>query len=144
MINLVVSLIECRLCSKQYVGSTTTPFRNRFNNYKNGARKVPKVCPKKCNVYQEEFHRQFNSEGHNGMEDWKITIIDRAEKVLELMRRESYWQHRLSTFIPNGLNESFVGIHSYVIICFTFLQQTFISIIWILTAVIWTRFPGYP
>ena len=60
MINLVVSLIECRSCSKQYVGSTTTPFRNRFNNYKNGARKVPKVYPKKCNVYQEEFHRQFN------------------------------------------------------------------------------------
>ena len=44
-----------------------------------GARKVSKVYPKKCNIYQEEFHRHFNSEGHNGMEDWNITIIDRAE-----------------------------------------------------------------
>ena len=97
-------------CSKQYVGSTITPFLSRFNNYKSGARKVSKVYPKKCNVYQEQFHRHFNYEGHNGIEDWKITIIDRAENVLELRRRESYWQHRLNTFIPNGLNERFVGI----------------------------------
>ena len=59
------------------------------------------VYPKKCN-------RQFNSEeGHNGMEDWKITIINRAENVLELRRRESYM---LDTFFPNELNERFVGI----------------------------------
>ena len=71
---------------------------------------ISKVYPNKCNVYQEQFHRHFNSEGHNWMEDWKITIIDRAENVLELRCRESYWQHRFDTFIPNGLNESFVGI----------------------------------
>ena len=44
------------------------------------------------------------------MEDWKVTIIDRAENVLELRRRESYWQHKLDTFITNGLNERFVDI----------------------------------
>ena len=49
---------------------------------------MSKVYPKKCNVYQEQFHPHFNSEGHNGMEDWKIAIIDRAENVLELRRRE--------------------------------------------------------
>ena len=107
---MVVYLIECRSRSKQYVGSTITAFRSRFNNYKSGDRKVSKVYPKKFNVYQEQFHRHFNPEGHNGMEDWKITIIDRAANVLELRRGESYWQHRLDTFIPNGLNERFVGI----------------------------------
>ena len=71
---------------------------------------MSKVYPKKCNVYQEQFHRHFNSEGHSGMQDWKITIIDRAENVLELRRTESYWQHRLDTFILDGLNESFFGI----------------------------------
>ena len=119
--NLVVYLIECESCSKQYVGSTITPFRSRFKNYKSGARKVSKVYPKKCNVYQEQFHRHFNCEGHNGIEDWKI--INRAENVLELRRRESYWQHRLDTFIPNGLNERFCR-YPNVIICFTFLQGT--------------------
>ena len=108
--NLVVYLIECKSCYKQYVGSTITPFRSRFNNYKTGARKVSKVYPKKYNVYQEQFHRHFNYEGHNGIEDWKITIMDRDENVFALRRRESYWQHRLDTFIPNGLNERFVGI----------------------------------
>ena len=90
--NLVVYLIECKSCSKQYVCSTITLFRRRFNNYKSGARKVSKFYPKKCNIYQEQFHRHFNSEGPNGMDDWKITIIDRFENVLELRIRESYWQ----------------------------------------------------
>ena len=75
-----------------------------------GLEKYQEFIPRKCNVYQEEFHRHFNSEGHNGMEDWKMTIIDRAENVLELRRRESYWQHKLDTFIPNGLSERFVDI----------------------------------
>ena len=92
---MVVYLIVCKSCSKQYVGSTITLFRACFNNYKSGGRKVSKVYPNKCNDYQEHFNRHFNSEGRNGMEDCKIIIIDRAEKVLGLSRRESYWQHRL-------------------------------------------------
>ena len=44
--------------------------------------KCQKVYPKKCNVHQEQFHCYFNSEGNNGMLDWKITIIDRTENVL--------------------------------------------------------------
>ena len=63
------------------MGSTIIPFYSRFNTYKIGARKVLKGYPKKFTVFQEQFHRHFNSEGHNGMEDWKI--IDRAENVLE-------------------------------------------------------------
>ena len=44
------------------------------------------------------------------MEEWKIAIIDRAENVSELRRRESHWQHSLDKFISNGLNERFVDI----------------------------------
>ena len=97
--------MDCKSCSKQYV-STITPFRARFNKSINKCLSI-----NKCNVYQEHLsHRHFNSEGHNGMEDWKITITDRAENVLELRRRESYWQHKLDKFIPNGLNVCFVDI----------------------------------
>ena len=35
---------------------------------------------------------------------------DMVENVLELRRRESYWQHRLDTFIHTWLNEHFVSI----------------------------------
>ena len=59
--NLVVYLIECKSRSKQYVGSTVTPFCTRFNNYKSVAGKVSKVYTTKCNVYQENFHRHSNS-----------------------------------------------------------------------------------
>ena len=75
----------------------------------------------KCNVYQEQLHRHFNSEEHNWME---ITVTDRAENDLELRCRESCWQRSLDTFIPNGLNESFAEIS--VIICFTFPLGAFI------------------
>ena len=64
--------------------------------------------PNKGNVYQEQFHRDFSSDKHNRMKDWKIIITDKAETFLELRLRESYWQHRLDTFISNGLNERFV------------------------------------
>ena len=30
----MVYLLECNVCGVQYVGSTNTPFRLRFNNYK--------------------------------------------------------------------------------------------------------------
>ena len=63
--------------------SINTPFRTFFSNYKSGARKVSKVYPNKCNVCQKQFHCHFYSEGYKGMEDWKITIIDRAENVLK-------------------------------------------------------------
>ena len=42
--------------------------------------------------------------------DWKSTIADRAKNVLELRRRDNYWEHKLDTFVSNGLNERFVGI----------------------------------
>ena len=35
----VVHLLECTVCGVQYVGSTCTPFRLRFNNYKAYSRK---------------------------------------------------------------------------------------------------------
>ena len=71
--------------------------------YKTVARKVSKVYPKNFNVYLELFHRHLNSKGHNGMNDWKIKIINRVENVLELRSGESCWQHRLGKFILKEL-----------------------------------------
>ena len=38
----VVYLLGCKVCGMQYVGSTFTPFRTRFNNYKFGCRRFEK------------------------------------------------------------------------------------------------------
>ena len=86
---MVVYLIQCKSCSKQYVGSTMTTFRTSFNNcYKSGTKIVSKVYSNKCNVYQEQFRPHFNSDVQNGMEARKITITDTAENVLELRLSE--------------------------------------------------------
>ena len=44
------------------------------------------------------------------MSDWEITLINQAESVDDLTRRESFWQYELDTFQPNGLNERDVAL----------------------------------
>ena len=39
------------------------------------------------------------------MDDWRVTSIDRAYNRKELRGRESFWQYKLNTFFPQGLNE---------------------------------------
>ena len=34
------------------------------------------------------------------MDDWRVTLIDRVDT-----RKEHFWQYRLNTFFPHGLNK---------------------------------------
>ena len=97
---MVVYLVSCKTCNMQYVGSTSTKFRLCFNNYRSGNRKYNS----NETVTQESFFAHFNSSGHNGTKDWNFALIDQSETVDSLRRRESFWQHRLDSFVPNGLN----------------------------------------
>ena len=36
--------------------------------------------------------------------------MDQTYNVQELRKRESFWQHKLNIFQPNGLNESEVAL----------------------------------
>jgi len=92
----------------QYVGSTKTKFRTRFNNYKSAYRNF--AMEKQEKVLQKEFHEHFRTSGHYGMEDWNITLIDHASTERDLRRRESFWQHKLNCFVPEGLNTCEVPI----------------------------------
>ena len=50
-----------------------------------------------------DFLRHFSKEGHHGfVEDIRVTIIDRL--IGRDRTRESFWQHKLDTFTPRGLN----------------------------------------
>ena len=42
--------------------------------------------------------------------DWEVRLIDQTDNVEELKKRESFWQHELDTFPPNGLNEREVAL----------------------------------
>ena len=95
----VVYLLECNVCGVQYVGSTNTPFRLRFNNYKACNRKFSQGS----SVPQAEFFRHFSGEGHRGfLQDIRVSIIDRLTGGNRM--RESFWQYKLDSFSPKGLN----------------------------------------
>jgi len=97
----VIYLLECKTCAIQYVGSTSTKFRLRYNNYKNANRNfnLGKQVP------QASLHQHFNQEDHNGANDWIFTLIERAPDINILRKRERFWQYKLNTFDPDGLNE---------------------------------------
>jgi len=97
----VVYLVSCKKCSIQYVGSASTAFRYRFNNYRCCYRKHSSGSV----VPQATFHAHFAQDGHRGMEDWEFTLIDQAENLPTVRRRETFWQHKLNSFSPLGLNE---------------------------------------
>ena len=95
----VVYLFDCVVCGFQFVGSTSTPFRYRFNNYR--------VCYCKfssgSSVSHMDLFRQFSEENHHGfLEDICVKIIDRLVGGNRL--HESFWQYKLDTFMPWGLN----------------------------------------
>ena len=87
------------MCCVQYVGSTNTPSRLRFNNYKACYRKFRSGS----SGPQMDFFRHFSEEGHHGLvEDNRATIIDRL--IGRDRTRECFWQHKLDTITPRGLN----------------------------------------
>ena len=54
---------------------------------------------------QEKFHHHFCQEGHKGIEDWEVILIDSANTEKSLRSKELFWQYKLQTFHPDGLNE---------------------------------------
>ena len=107
----VVYLLECKKCNMQYIGSTITKMRLRVNNYKSQQKTYQHRADEGTletghKIQQKSLHAHFSKEnGHCGVEDWKFTLIDQAPNEIELRKRELFWQHRLRTFVPEGLNE---------------------------------------
>ena len=97
----VVHLSEYKKCKYPYAGKTQTKFRLRLNNCKN-AHKCFKTSKRET---QKLFHGHYIQDDHEGKDNWQFTLIDQCTTNAELRKREIYWQHRLKTFFPNGLNE---------------------------------------
>ena len=97
----VVYCLKCRLCGEApYVGKAKTKFRARFNNHKSAHRPYRK----KHKVSQKRFH-EHGQHSHNGIDDWQFTLTEQCETQEQLKERETFWQQRLKTFYPYGLNE---------------------------------------
>ena len=125
----VVYLMTCKTCNKQYIGSTTTRFRERINNYKTKFRQYyrkrkSEVFHKSEPIPQASLFEHFIVHGNvTGFDSgknkdenwtfWSFQLIDSSPNEPMLLERESFWQHQLGTFLPDGLNDRDVTIKSF-------------------------------
>ena len=88
----IVYLITCKTCGEQYVGSTTTKFRQRHNNYKSLFGKYGEGVR---GMNQETLYEHFYRADHTGCFDqMRFQIIDYCDPN-DQERRESFWVFHL-------------------------------------------------
>ena len=97
----VVYLLTFKICEKQYVGSTATKFRRRFNQYKSN---IYLYWKGQRGFMQESLIKHFFSNKHNGShKDIKMRIIDYCDPN-NSERREDFWIYHLHTTYPRRLD----------------------------------------
>ena len=115
----LVYLLSCKICGLQYLGSTTDPFRLRWNNYKDNNRKAERGKEH----MQVDLFEHFASNGHNGfLKDCTITLFDKTDGA-NPTRREKYWRRVLKTVSPYGLNTVAYRSHIFARLLYTFPSQ---------------------
>ena len=88
-----------------------TKFRYRINNYRSTHRKFRKnyvekdleIVIKKSELKQKLFHVHYCAEGHQGIENWSVTLTDQVEDLDSHRKKELCWINRLNTWAPNAL-----------------------------------------
>ena len=70
-------------------------FRSYARKHNEGTLEWGKLIPQ-ANFFSHFFESKF---------DVTIKIIDGAENVFSLRQKKLFWQYRLGTFLPRGLNE---------------------------------------
>ena len=60
---------------------------------------------------QKRFHDHYCLDDHLEIDDWDFTLFEQCETHKQLKERETFWQHRLKTFDPLGLNEKEEYLH---------------------------------
>ena len=66
---------------------------------------------KETKIPQKRFHDHYCLDDHLGIDDWDFTLFEQCETRKQLKERETFWQHRLKTFYPLGLNEKEKYLH---------------------------------
>ena len=118
----LVYLLQCEVCSKKHVGSTKTKFRQRFNVYKSYFRSYARKhnegsLDRGKLIPRASFFSHFFEGNHNGKFEVRVKMIDGADNVFSLRRKELFWQYRLGPFLPKGLNERAADVELDMFAC---------------------------
>ena len=96
-----VYLLTCKMCKKQYVGSTITKFKSRFNYCKSNVKLYGKG--QRCFI-QEPLTEHFFSNNHHGFHnDIKVHAFDYCD-LNHPECGENIWICHQDTTFPGGLN----------------------------------------
>lgn len=103
----LIYLITCSLCHLQYIGETGDTIRNRLNNHRSN------INTKK----QTPIGIHFNLIEHN-ITHLRISLVEQLDNnpLNNRKEREYYWQNKLGTIYPKGLNGlplEFIDQHHY-------------------------------
>ena len=100
----VIYIIECRICRLQYVGKSETAFNLRLNNHRNHIKRGATAAN-----YQSTFSTTADlmtlakTSQLRSLNKSNGVTIERKKEILRA--REIFWQSRLNTLQPNGLNK---------------------------------------
>ena len=84
-------------------------FINRISGHTHT--KIPRAVLGQGNrSHKPVFFSHSFDEQHGSNFSITISIIDKAEQVFSLRRKELFWQYKLGTFAPAGLNERASGV----------------------------------
>ena len=99
-------MMKCKICKLLYIGKSEMKSNIRFNNHRSHIKNSINSC-------ELSEHFLHNRRTHDFENDVTITLIEQIRKEhLEtnakkdlLRRREIFWQLKLNTVQPHGLNK---------------------------------------
>ena len=102
----VIYIIQCVKCGLQYVGKSETNLNIRLNNHRNHIKKAFNSCELTdhflTNKYSHEFERDISI---TAIEQITSTTMNINRKKELLQAREIFWQRKLKSIQPRGLNK---------------------------------------
>jgi hypothetical protein len=118
----IVYLITCSKCKLQYVGETSQQLRERMTGHRSCIN-LNKSTP---------IGIHFNSIGHN-INNLTVTPVEivQSDKINDRRAREYYWQLKLGTIFPKGLN-AFPVEHRNAFENFEIITASDLDIFWTL------------
>ena len=93
-------LVKAKLPTPKVAGKSNGCQEKRCGIY-------PVFVDTKSNIIDSESTREYEIMSNLYCE---FILIDQCDGIRSLRKRETFWQARLKTFLPNGLNEKEVAL----------------------------------